>query len=269
MRSRASLALLVAVSACSCGTEPAPEAQVRVPAPLPGLRGRIVVGPSGAMPPGAVVEVRVIPERAMIPHVAARLGEAREELRRISAERDRARADAEAALAATDQADQEWKRTMASDLRRRVEVSLRRSSDPSSVEALHADLLARKQASYRRAVAAGKRSLEKEHAVAALERAVGRYRDARFYLRDLPPAVEVTHPDASGSFAMDVPPGRYALVAWVDAAPDPAPDASAPGPAWLLWVEVRADAMEPLVLDARNQHGNDCDACVLGRRDLP
>ena len=70
------------------------------------------------------------------------------------------------------------------------------------------------------------------------------------------------------SFSMDLPPGRYALVALPDAFSEPGPGDAAAGPAWLLWIEVREGAMEPLVLDSHNQHGTDCDACVVPVKEM-
>jgi hypothetical protein len=272
MRIRGALLLfLIAGSSCTCGTSPeraTPQEPVkpRVETPLPpSVRGRVTLVPRGADGHPPAVEVRVIPEPGMIEFVARRLGEARRELDRKAEERERAAREARAALAENDRADQEWKKTTANDLYRRVEVILRKPRDPAEVEALHADLLARKKASYRRAVAAGKRSLEKERAFADLEREARRFRDARYFTQGLPAAVQATRADASGDFGMDVPPGRYALVALAD----PTPGAGA-GDAvgWLLWIEVR-EGMEAILLDERNRHGTDCDACVVPVKELP
>jgi hypothetical protein len=216
----------------------------------------------GSLP---AVEVRVVPEGAMIAFVASRLGEARSALDRSSAERDRARRDAEVALAETDRTDQEWKATTANDLHRRIEVLLRRPKDPAEVAAVHAELLARKKASYKRAVQAARRSNDKERAFVEIEQEARRYRDARFFVRGLPPAVGSARTAGSGDFAMDLAPGRYALVALPEADPADVPFAEG----WLLWVVVGGGAPEPIVLDGSNRHGTDCDACVVSTKELP
>jgi hypothetical protein len=207
----------------------------------------------------------VIPEADMVAFVATRLQHARAALDRLEAARDMARREAAAAIAEADRADQEWRRTMASDLRSRVQVVLGRPGDAAEVEATHAELLARKKASYGRATSAAKRSLAKEHALDDLDREARQYRDARYFVRGAPPAAGTARSDASGAFAVDVPPGRYALVALTAEEPGTA----APGTAWLLWIEVREVDREPVLLDAANQHGSDCDACVVRVRDLP
>jgi hypothetical protein len=125
--------------------------------------------------------------------------------------------------------------------------------------------MARKRASYAKAVRAADRSREKERAVADLERDARRFRDARYFSQGLPPAVRETRTDASGNFEIDVPPGRYALVALVDARPGDARETVG----WLLWIEVRDGAPEPLLLDDRNRHGSDCDACIVSVKELP
>ena len=275
MRSRASASLLLAigVSACTCAPAPhdemppapvAPVAQAAAPRP-PAIRGQVLASPrsEGGASPSA--EVAVVPEREMVEFVSARLQEAHAALRRLADARDRAARDAAAALAENDRRDQEWKVAMATDLRRRVEVVMRRPSGPAEVQAEHADLLARRKASYGRAVAAGKRSLESERTLAGLEAAARRYRDARFFTQGMPSAVQATRTDASGAFALAVPPGRYALVALTAAAPADRTD----GPAWLLWMEVRDGASEPVVLDATNQHGSDCETCIVLVKELP
>jgi hypothetical protein len=225
------------------------------------------VTPSAPSTDGSLpaVEVRVVPEGAMIAFVASRLGEARSALERSLAERDRARRDAEAALAETDRTDQEWKATTANDLYRRVEVLLRKPKDPAEVTAVHAELLARKKASYKRAVQAARRSDEKEQAFVELEQEARRYRDARFFVQGLPPAVGSTRTGDFGDFQMNVAPGRYALVALQEA--DPASALASEG--WILWIEVRNGAPEPILLDGRNRHGTDCDACVVSTKELP
>lgn len=198
----------------------------------------------------------------MIEFVATRLQAAHAALARTEGARERAAQEARAALAENDRADQELKKTVARDLRARLEIAVRKSRDPVEVQGKHADLLARKQESYRKAVAAGKRSLERERAAAALESEARRFREARYFLDGLPSPIRATRADSLGRFSMDVPPGRYALVALQEASPE---DFSA---GWLLWIEVREGAPEPILLDAHNQHGTDCDACVVTVKEL-
>lgn len=266
------MALLAALGllACTCGPAPRSERQDgRAASPLPtaappgpGVRGRVAPSLRSAGGPIPPVEIEIVPESAMIPFVATRLQAAHAALVRTEEARERATREARAALAENDRADQELKRTVARDLRARLEIAVRRPPDPAEVQARHADLLARKQAAYRKAVAAGKRSLEGERAVAALEGEARRFRDARYFTEGLPPAVHATRTGPSGSFSLDVPPGRYALVALPDSAPDGFPAG------WLLWIEVRDGAPEPVLLDERNQHGTDCDACVVSVKEL-
>jgi hypothetical protein len=213
----------------------------------------------------AVVELRVVPEAAMVPFVASRLAEARKAQDRVATERERLGEEARAALARSDRADQEWKAVNEKDLYRRVEVLLRRPRDPAEVAAVHGDLLARKQVAYRRAVQAARHSVEKERALDAVERDLRRYRDLAFLIQGMPPDVVATRVDGTGSFEIDVPPGRYALVATV--VPGAVPAATEPG--WLLWVEVREGPQEPLRLDWNNRYGKDCDACIVSAKDLP
>ena len=277
MATRPSLPLLLAIAAsCTCGPPPeqaAPAQQATTRAPVapaeapraPGLRGRVVLPARevARIPPAA--EIRVVPESAMVEFVSARLQAARTALGRLTDARERATQEASAALAVTDRTDQEWKATTANDLQRRVEVILRRPRDPAEVRAVHGELIARKKASYARAVKAADRSREKELAVAELEREARRFRDARYFSEGLPPAVRATRTDASGDFEMDVPPGRYALVALLDAQPGDTRETVG----WLLWVEVREGAPGFLLLDEHNRHGTDCDACVVSVKDLP
>ncbi len=272
MERRSQLALLAALGllACTCGPQPQAEGQVGGPASppptaeprVPGVRGR--VAPSarnvgGTLPP---MEIKIVPESTMIQFVATRLQAARAALIRSEEARERAAREARAAIAENDRADQELKRTVAKDLRARLEIAVRKPRDPVEVQARHADLLARKQESYRKAVAAGKRSLEKERAVAALETEARRFREARYFTEGLPPATRATRTDSSGTFSLEVPPGRYALVALPDAATDGFPAG------WLLWIEVRGGAPEPILLDDHNQHGTDCDACIVNVKEL-
>lgn len=269
-RSHLPLLLALGVLACTCGPPPQAEKPAGAPAlapaveapQVPGLRGRIGPSPRNAGEAIPPVEVAVVPESAMIPFVATRLQAAHAALVRTEEARERAARDARAALAENDRADQELKRTVAKDLRARLEIAVRKPRDPAEVQARHADLLARKQESYRKAVAAGKRSLESERAVAALEADVRRFREARYFTEGLPPAVQATRSDPSGRFSMDAPPGRYALVALPEAAPGGFPAG------WLLWIEVRDGAPESIVLDGHNQHGTDCDACVVTVKEL-
>jgi hypothetical protein len=199
----------------------------------------------------------------MVGHLAGRLGEARVAMTRISDQRDQVRAEAQAALVENDRRSQEWKATNDADLYRRVEVLLRRPRDPREVADVHGDLLARKKAAYRRAVRAARRSNEREQEMLALDREAGRYEEAAFYAAGLPAAARTGRADASGEFALDLPPGRYALVATAD----PGPDGEAP-PAWLVWVEVRGGGDLPLLLDEGNRHGTDCDTCAVVLKDL-
>lgn len=260
------LVLAIGVSSCTCAPAPEPE-RARAEAAraaAPGLRGRVVVAvqkPDGTFPP---VDVWVAPGAAMAEHAAIRLGAARKALAELAGARERARKETEAALAETDRTDQAWKATTENDLYRRVEVLLRRPSDPRDVAAVHGDLLARKKAVYKRAVKAARRSAEKEQALEVLERDARRYLDASFFALGLPSVVRATRTDGSGNFGMDLAPGRYVLVAVTDASSDKA----AAEEGWLLWVEVREGAPEPILLDQRNRHGTDCGACVVAVRDL-
>jgi hypothetical protein len=233
---------------------------------FPGLRGRVVLAsPSVAGTPPAV-EIRVVPEGAMIEFLGHRLGAARDALARMADERERAAREARAALAETDRTDQEWKATMANDLARRIEVAVRNPSNPAEARAVHADLLARKRASYDKAVRAARRSEVKARAAADLEREAKRFRDARYLTQGMPAAVGATRADGSGNFEMNLPPGRYALVALADAG---TADARNQDPGWILWVDVQDRGSEPLLLDGTNQHGSDCDACVVSTKELP
>lgn len=275
MTSRPAVLLMLAAGASACTCAPAPQpgagpgsahpARDAGPVRQAGLRGRVVSPARTTGGNSRALEIAVIPEAEMIVFVATRLQEARAALDRLEAARDGARLEAAAAIAEADRADQEWKRTMASDLRSRVEVVLGRPRDPAEAQAMHAGLLARKKASYGRATSAAKRSLAKEHALEELEREARRYRDARHFTRGMPQAAGTARSDASGAFAVDVPPGRYALVAL----PAEEPGGPGPGTAWLLWIEVREGDREPVLLAAANQHGSDCDACVVRVRDLP
>ena len=277
MATRPSFPLLLAIAAsCTCGPPPeqaVPAQQAGAPAPsvpveaprVPGLRGRVAFPDLGPARRPPTVEIQVVPEATMIEFVASRLQAAHAALGRLADARERAVRDAEAALAATDRADQEWKATTANDLQRRVEVILRRPTDPAEVRAVHADLLARKKASYAKAVKAADRSREKGRLAEDLEKEARRFRDARYFSQGLPPAVRATRTDPSGDFQIDMPPGRYALVALADGQPG-----EAAGPVgWLLWVEVRDGAPEPLLLDDHNRHGTDCDACIVSSKELP
>jgi len=264
------LLLALGVLACTCGPAPQAERQAGEPASLPraeaprvpGVRGRVALPPrsgSGAIPP---VEIEVVPEPAMIAFVATRLQAAHAALARTAEARERATREARAALAENDRADQELKKTVARDLRARLEIAVRKQGDPVDVQGKHAELLARKQESYRKAVAAGKRSLERERAAAALESEARRFREARYFTEGLPPPIQATRTDSLGTFSMDLPTGRYALVAL----PDLAAGGSSAG--WLLWIEVRDGAPDPILLDDHNQHGTDCDACIVTVKEL-
>ena len=262
------LLLATAASACTCAPTPGwnrgggPETTIH--APEQALHGRVVLPAraDGTLPP---VEVRVVPEAAAIEAVSARLKEARAALARLADAREAARRETRAAVEQNDRTEQEWRRTMSSDLRSRVELVLRRPRDPQEVRAAHAELQARKAASYEKASAAAKVALEKERALAAQEEEARPYREPRYFVDGLPPATAVARSDGGGRFAMDVPPGRYALVALAEAAPG-GPGASA---SWLLWIEVRDGVDAPLVLDAHNRHGTDCEACVVSVKELP
>lgn len=272
MEKRSHLASLLAlgVLACTCGPAPQAERQAGEPASLrrveaprvPSVRGRVALptrSGDGTLPP---VEIKVVPESAMIEFVATRIQAAHAALDRMEKAREGAAQEARAALAENDRADQELKRTVAKDLRARLEIAVRKPSDPAEVQVRHADLLARKQESYRKAVAAGKRSLERERAAAAFDTEARQFREARYQTEGLPQATRATRTDSKGGFSMDVPPGRYALVALPDAAP------GSSSVAWLLWIEVRDGATDPIVLDDRNQHGTDCDTCVVIVKEL-
>jgi hypothetical protein len=211
------------------------------------------------------LEVRVIPEAAMMEIVSTRLLEARSALARTARARSQARQEARVALAEADRTNQAWKATNGNDLYRRLEVQLRRPRDPREVTAVHDDLLSRKKAAYGRATEAARRSAESERACDDLEREARLYREARFYAQGLAPVVQATRTDGSGNFEMDIPTGRYALVAETN----PASGSGAPMTAWLLWVEVREGASTPILLDERNRHGTDCQACVVIVKDLP
>ena len=255
--------------ACTCGPGPQEERQGGRPAGpgpvepprIPGVRGRVALPTQsdGATP---VVEIEVVPEKAMIAFVSSRLQAAQEALARTAEARERANREARAALAENDRADQELKRTVARDLRARLEIAVRKPGDPDEVQARHAELLARKQESYRKAVAAGKRSLEQERAASALDSEARRIRGVRHFTEGLPSPIRSTRTDPAGRFSMDLPPGRYALVALLDPAADGAPAG------WLLWIEVRDGAPESILLDGHNQHGTDCDACVVAMKEL-
>ncbi len=269
-RSHLPLLLALGLLACTCGPAPQAERQSgepvsppRVEAPrVPSVRGRVALpnrSGDGAIPP---VEIKVVPESAMIGFVATRLQAAHAALARTAEARERATREARAALAENDRADQELKKTVAKDLRARLEIAVRKPADPAEVQARHADLLARKQESYRKAVAAGKRSLERERAATALESEARRFREARYFTEGLPPPIRATRTDSLGRFSTEVPPGRYALVGL----PEAAPGGSSAG--WLLWIEVRDGAPEPILLDDHNQHGTDCDACVVTVKEL-
>ncbi|MGA8893470.1 MAG: hypothetical protein WB493_18060 [Anaeromyxobacteraceae bacterium] len=263
MKARLSLALLLTASACTCGTEVAPEPRLAPVPPSPGLRGSVVVGPPGEARPLVGIEVRVVQADAMAAHVAGKLAEARAALARISAREDRVRADARAALAENDRRSQEWKATNDADLYRRVEVLLRRPRDPGEVAGVHEDLLARKKAAYRRAVLAARRSAEREEELRALEEEAAVYGEAAFLVAGLPVGLRSVRTDASGAFALDLPPGRYAVVAVAD--PGSEGDAS---PAWILRVEVHGAGDPPLLLGDGNRHGTDCEACVVVLKEL-
>ncbi len=71
--------------------------------------------------------------------------------------------------------------------------------------------------------------------------------------------------DGGGDFQMELPSGRYALVALPDRRPGP----SSPAEGWLLWVEVREGPLQTVILDERNLYGTDCDDCVVAVKDLP
>jgi hypothetical protein len=252
------------LSSCTCAPAPVAE-RTAVETPRgPGLTGRVVVAarnPDGTSP---ALEIRIIPEAAMVELVTIRLGEARSALARIAAARAQARQEAEAALAEADRTSQAWKAANDNDLYRRIEVQLRRPRDPRQVTAVHEDLLAKKKAAYRQATQAARRSEEKERALDDLERDVRQFREARFYAQGLTSVVATTRTDPSGHFELSLPPGRYALVAVAD----PAAGQGATLAGWLLWVEVREGAPEPILLDQHNRHGSDCDACVVTVKEL-
>lgn len=266
MRLRGALPILIALGASSCTCAPTPEPQgAPAEAPrAPGLRGRVVAtrNADGTAPS---LEVRVIPEAAMMEIVSSRLLEARSALDRTARARSQARQEARDALAEADRTNQAWKATNDNDLYRRVEVQLRRPRDPREVTAVHADLLERKKAAYGRATEAARRSDEKERAFDDQEREVRRYREARFYAQGLTPVIQAARVDESGAFEMALAPGRYALVAVAD----PASSRGAASAGWLLWIEVREGSKAPILLDEKNQHGTDCDACIVTVRELP
>jgi hypothetical protein len=262
----------VAASACTCAPRPEPVApQAVVPAQpaaprVPGIRGRVLLAWPDAAGTRPAVEIRVVPEGAMIEFVGHRLREAREALARTAEERERAAREAKAALAENDRTDQEWKATMANDLARRIEIAVRNPSNPAEAHAVHAALLARKKASYNKAVRAARRSEAKARTAIDLEREAMRFRDARHLTQGMPAAVGATRADGSGNFEMNLPPGRYALVALPDAG---TADARIQDPGWILWVDVQESGSEPLLLDERNRHGSDCDVCVVSMKELP
>jgi hypothetical protein len=261
------LVALAAVTACTCGvapTQPETPTPVSPAPPSPALRGRVALPASGADGSIPAVDLAVVPEGAMIPYLAGRLTEARDALLAVAADEARLRSEAARALAENDRRSQEWKATNDADLYRRVEVLLRRPRDPREVDAVHGDLMARKNAAYRRAVSAARRSTEREAELRALEQRAGEYRDARFYAAALPAPARTGRTDAQGAFGLDVPPGRYALVATPVATPG-----SEARPSWLLWVEVLPAATPALVLDETNRHGTDCAACLIQLKELP
>jgi len=263
---RGALPLLLALGLSSCTCAPAPgSGGARVEPPNgPGLKGRVVVTsrePDGTVP---ILELRVIPEAAMMELVTIRLGEARSALARIAAARAQARQEAAAALAEADRTSQAWKAANDNDLYRRIEVQLRRPRDPRQVTGVHEELLAKKKAAYSRATQAARRSEEKERALDDLERDVRQFREARFYAQGLTSVVATARTDPSGNFEVRLPAGRYALVAVAE----PASGQGAAVAGWLLWVEVREGAPEPILLDQRNRHGSDCDACVVTVKEL-
>ncbi len=265
MRLRGALITLLAfgLPSCTCAPAPAP-AQAAAPRG-PGIKGRVLLSGRNIDGASPVMEVRVVSEAVMMELVSARLLEARSALARSSRERARVRQEAQAALAEADRTSQAWKATNDIDLYRRVEVQLRRPRDPRVVTAVHDELLARKKAAYGRATEAARRSEESERTYDELERGVRRFREARFYARELAPVVGTTRTDGAGSFEVELPPGRFALVVVAD----PAAGASAPAEGWLLWFEVREGPPVPLVLDRSNMHGSDCEACIVNVKELP
>ncbi len=267
MRLRGALRLLVALGASSCACSSPPEpGRAAVEAPRgPGLTGRVAIEAPGAGDARPAVEVLIVPEATMIDHVTARLGEARAALARSARARERARQEARVALAEADSTSQAWKAANDNDLYRRVEVLLRRPRDPGEVNALHQELFARKKAAYARATRAARRSDDLERAFDELQREVRHFREAGYFAQGLSSVVPPIRTDASGSFVAPLAPGRYALVALTERVP--ADSVATPG--WLLWTEVREGGPTPIRLDESNQHGTNCDACVVPAKELP
>jgi hypothetical protein len=261
---RGALTILLAAGLSSCTCAPAPELEQAV-ARGPGLRGRVVLTARNADGTSPAMEVRIVPEAAMMEFVSARLLEARSALGRSSAARARARQEATDALAAADRTSQDWKATNDNDLYRRVEVQLRRPSDPREVTAVHDELLARKKAAYARATEAARRSEESERAFQDLERGVRQFREARYYAQGLAPVIGSTRTDSAGSFEIALAPGRFALVVVAE----PSLGGGAPAAGWLLWIVVPEGAPVPVVLDGSNMHGTDCEACIVNVKELP
>lgn len=265
LRGALTIFMALGLSSCTCAPAPAP-GQAAVAAPRgPGLRGRVVLTARHADGTTPAMEVRVVPEAAMMEFVSSRLLEARSALGRSSTARARARQEAKDTLAAADRTSQAWKATNDNDLYRRVEVQLRRPSDPREVTAVHDELLARKKAAYARATEAARRSEESERAFHDLERGVRQFREARFYTKGLTPVIGSTRTDGAGNFELELVPGRFALVVVAE----PAAGGEAPAAGWLLWIVVPEGAPIPVVLDGRNMHGTDCEACIVNVKELP
>lgn len=108
MRQAGALLILLATgaaSSCTCATAPEPDWPPAVASRRPGLQGRVVPSIPVLEGASAVVELRVVPEAAMVPFVASRLAEARKAQDRVATERDRLGEEARAALARSDRAD--------------------------------------------------------------------------------------------------------------------------------------------------------------------
>jgi hypothetical protein len=261
----AALALALSAGGCSCGAQPAEGPAGAIgPAPLPlapaevTITGRVVMAaPGGAARPLAGADVHLVPEDAMRPFLAARLAAATAALEPLRRDEATASARLKALLAATDQTNQAWKQTNDNDLRRRVEVQFRRSAQ--AAQAVHRDLLAEKKAAWARATEAARRSEAAEREQTRLRQAADRYREGAFFLEGLPPPVRSALAGADGAFALSVPPGRYAVVAYGQQ-PQPADEALQ---VWVLWTTLEPGVGLRLDLDASNLLGTDCAACAV------
>lgn len=232
-----------ASSGASAARTPARATPHAPPDALPRLAVEVAAGAGSERRGVADVEVRFLTSEELEGHLARRrerhaaaLDTLRREAARLEADRERLRAE-------NDAANQAWMRSAGDSLRDRAALNLRPRGSVADIRAARQEIARRRGAAREKASAAARAALAAEERAFAVRTQIDRL-ERESFLRELPPGVSAARTGPDGRLEVALPTGRYIAVGLP-------PPGRRSGP-WLARVAVDAARGGRLVLDDRS-----------------